>query len=196
MPVFKKSLKKRDNDNASPAVVATTDDFGTPPIKQLDARLGMDCYRDFYTLKNYWKTVGRRWKESQGLFMYRYLKMCPEAKERYHKLNGLVIDSPECSEPTFETIASNYLKVFDEVISAVEQTPADASSACQRLSSIGKMHRSKVNGIKFDDFQQLEAPFLYMIGEVLQDRFNEKAEMLFRKFFQFCLRFILEGFNS
>ncbi|KAI3413666.1 hypothetical protein GPALN_011154 [Globodera pallida] len=110
MPVFKKSIKKRDNESAPLVVAASTDDFGTQPVKQLDSRLGMDGYRDFYTLKNYWKTVHRRWKESHGLFMYRYLKTCPEAKERYQKLNGLNIDSPECSEPAFETIASNYLK--------------------------------------------------------------------------------------
>lgn len=50
--------------------------------------------------------------------------------------------------------------------------------------------------MKFSDFQQFEQPFLYMIEMVLQDRYNEKAENLFRKFFQFCLKYILEGFNS
>uniref|UniRef100_A0A914HD98 Globin family profile domain-containing protein n=1 Tax=Globodera rostochiensis TaxID=31243 RepID=A0A914HD98_GLORO len=170
---------------------------GEPQEKiKMDSRLPYTDFRELFTLKNYWKTVRRNDVACGKTMLYKYLKTCPEAKERYQKLNGLNIDSPECSEPAFETIASNYLKVFDEVITAVEQTPSDASSACQRLSSVGKMHRSKVNGIKFDDFQQLEAPFLYMISEILQDRFNEKAEMLFRKFFQFCLRFILEGFNS
>uniref|UniRef100_A0A183CAL7 GLOBIN domain-containing protein n=1 Tax=Globodera pallida TaxID=36090 RepID=A0A183CAL7_GLOPA len=171
------------------------DDEPQEKIK-MDSRLPYTDFRELFTLKNYWKTVRRNDVACGKTMLHKYLKTCPEAKERYQKLNGLNIDSPECSEPAFETIASNYLKVFDEVITAVEQTPSDASSACQRLSSVGKMHRSKVNGLKFDDFQQLEAPFLYMISEILQDRFNEKAEMLFRKFFQFCLRFILEGFNS
>ena len=70
--------------------------------------------------------------------------MCPEAKSKYPKLASLDITSPECSDPAFEGMASNYLKVFDEVITSVEQTPADASSACQRLNSVGKMHRNKV----------------------------------------------------
>nr|CAD2198439.1 unnamed protein product [Meloidogyne enterolobii] len=191
MPVFKKPSTKKESETTA------VDDFGaTQAVKVLDSRLCMDCYRDFYTVKNYWKTVVRRWKEACGLFMHRYLKMCPEAKSKYPKLASLDITSPECSDPAFEGMASNYLKVFDEVITSVEQTPADASSACQRLNSVGKMHRNKVNGMKFDDFQQLEAPFLFMMSEVLQDRYNEKAEMLFKKFFQFCLRFILEGFNS
>ena len=111
----------------------------------------------------------------------RYLKTCPEAKARYPKLSALDVDSPECSEPAFEGMASNYLKVsgalqpihtpnpihpiqriafiskvFDDVISAVEQTPADATAACQRLSAIGKLHRAKVgkrlNGIGLNLF--------------------------------------------
>lgn len=44
----------------------------------------------------------------------------------------------------FMILSIGEIKVFDEVISAVEQTPGDASVACQRLSSLGKMHRSKV----------------------------------------------------
>jgi hypothetical protein len=46
MPVFKKSTKKRENESSPPAVAATAaDDFGTQPVKTLDPRVGMDCYR-------------------------------------------------------------------------------------------------------------------------------------------------------
>lgn len=45
-------------------------------------------------------------------------------------------------------------------------------------------------------FQDMEEPFLNMVKEALQDRFNEKAEGLFRKFFHFCLKYLLEGFNG
>uniref|UniRef100_A0A1I8B2H1 GLOBIN domain-containing protein n=1 Tax=Meloidogyne hapla TaxID=6305 RepID=A0A1I8B2H1_MELHA len=127
---------------------------------KVDSRLPFNEFRELFTLKNYWKTVRRNDSQCAKNMLHKYLKMCPEAKSRYPKLASLDIDSPECSDPAFEGMASNYLKVFDEVITSVEQTPADASSACQRLSSVGKMHRSKVNGMKFDDFQQLEAPFL------------------------------------
>ena len=179
----------------TPAAAAAAEEAGKEPVK-VDSRLPFNEFRELFTLKNYWKTVRRNDSICAKAMMYKYLKTCPEAKARYAKLSPLDIDSPECSEPAFEGMASNYLKVFDDVITAVEQTPADASAACQRLSSLGKMHRSKVSAMKFDDFQQLEEPFLYMISQVLQDRFNEKSEMLFRKFFQFCLRFILEGFNT
>jgi hypothetical protein len=40
MPVFKKSTKKRENEAPSIA-----DDLGSPAVKQLDSKLGMDCYR-------------------------------------------------------------------------------------------------------------------------------------------------------
>ena len=50
--------------------------------------------------------------------------------------------------------------------------------------------------MKAEAFQTMEEPFLHMVKEILQDRFNEKAETLFRKFFQFCLKYLLEGFNG
>uniref|UniRef100_A0A914C722 Globin family profile domain-containing protein n=1 Tax=Acrobeloides nanus TaxID=290746 RepID=A0A914C722_9BILA len=185
MPIFKKA-KQKDVPLPEPESA----------VKQLDKRVGYDSYRDFYTLKNYWKTVDRNKKFAAGLFMDRYLKARPENQAKYAKLKNLTNITPESADPGFEAVSAQYLKVFDDVITTVEEQPSDASPACDRLIAVGKMHRTKVSGMKFDDFQQLEDPFLYMIGEILQDRFNEKAENLFRKFFQFCLKYILEGFNS
>lgn len=88
------------------------------------------------------------------------------------------------------------LQVFDDVISAVEEKPGDVQQACDRLAAVGKMHRTKVSGMEASAFQTMEEPFLFMVSDVLQDRYNEKAETLFRKFFQFCLKYLLEGFNK
>ena len=35
-----------------------------------------------------------------------------------------------------------------------------------------------------------------MVELVLEDRYNDKSETLFRKFYQFCLQYIVEGYNS
>lgn len=43
--------------------------------------------------------------------LFRFLKENPEMQSRYPKLASLHIESPECSEKAFETIASEYLKV-------------------------------------------------------------------------------------
>ncbi|VDN52768.1 unnamed protein product [Dracunculus medinensis] len=63
MAVFKK-LKKSKDKNAIPE---------PEPIKQLDSRFGMDSYRDFFTLKNYWKSVDRKKVESANFLFYRIL---------------------------------------------------------------------------------------------------------------------------
>jgi hypothetical protein len=190
MPLLKKFNKKKEN--AAPAPVEPTDSA----VKQLDKRIGMDGYRDFYTVKNYWKTVDRNRKHAAGLFFYRYLKANPANVSRYPKLSKIEIDSigPDCEDKGFETMANLYLKVFDDVIVVVEESPADCSSAIKKLNTLGKTHRPF--GLKYDDFQKLEEPFLSMVGELLGDRYTDKAENLFRKFFQFCLRYIVEGFQT
>lgn len=53
MPVFKKKKTKE-----APAIPEPDG-----PVKVLDKRVGMDCYRDFFTLKNFWKTVRRNEKD-------------------------------------------------------------------------------------------------------------------------------------
>ncbi|KHJ90068.1 hypothetical protein OESDEN_10095 [Oesophagostomum dentatum] len=119
--------------------------------------------------------------------MVTYLNQHPEYTKLYPKLksvDGATVDAT-CNNPGFETVAANYLQVFDDVITAVEEKPGDVQTACDRLVAVGKMHRSKVSDMQNSAFQDMEEPFLNMIKEALQDRFNEKAEGLFRKFFQF-----------
>uniref|UniRef100_A0AC35FQK5 Globin n=1 Tax=Panagrolaimus sp. PS1159 TaxID=55785 RepID=A0AC35FQK5_9BILA len=165
-----------------------------PP--ELDKRLPFQQFRDLYTLKNYWKTIQRNEKQSQKLIFSKYLKANPANVSRYPKLSKIEIDSigPDCEDKGFETMANLYLKVFDDVITVVEGSPADCSSAIKTLNTVGKNHRPF--GLKYDDFQKLEEPFLSMVGELLGDRYTDKAENLFRKFFQFCLRYIVEGFQG
>lgn len=59
MPVFKKLKKSKDVALPEPEA----------PVKQIDGRVGLDTYRDFYTLKNYWKTVDRNKKSAAGMLM-------------------------------------------------------------------------------------------------------------------------------
>ncbi|KAE9416762.1 hypothetical protein Angca_000552, partial [Angiostrongylus cantonensis] len=128
----------------------------------------------------------------------RYLNENPENTTLYPKLkniDGSTVDAT-CSNPGFEATAGNYLQVFDDVISTVEEKPSDVQSACDRLIAVGKMHRTKVSSMQSSAFQNMEEPFFHMVKEALQDRFNEKAEGLFRKFFQFCLKYLLEGYNG
>ncbi|CAI5451062.1 unnamed protein product [Caenorhabditis angaria] len=189
MAVFKKLKKNKDKGMPLPE---------PEPVKQLDKRMGMDTYRDFFTLKNYWKAIDRKRADSGQYMFSKYLNDFPENKELYAKLKNVKADTVDmnCSDPGFEAISATYLKVFDDVITAVEEKPGDVQTACDRLHSVGKMHRTKVSGMTATSFQNMEEPFVQMVKYVLQDRFNEKAESLFRKFFQFCLKYLLEGFNS
>uniref|UniRef100_A0A158PBA9 GLOBIN domain-containing protein n=1 Tax=Angiostrongylus cantonensis TaxID=6313 RepID=A0A158PBA9_ANGCA len=127
-----------------------------------------------------------------------YLNSNPENKNLYTKLKNIEASSVDrtCSDPGFETVAAEYLKVFDDVITTVEEKPSDVQPACDRLAAIGRMHRAKASNIPNKAFEEMEEPFIHMVKEILQDRFNDKAEGLFRKFFQFCLKYLLEGFNS
>ncbi|CEF69028.1 Globin family and Globin-like domain and Globin, structural domain-containing protein [Strongyloides ratti] len=192
MSIFKK-LRKSEKDSKAAKIPSPE-----PSLKQLDSRIGLQSYRDFYSLKNYWKAIDRKRSEASYIFFSKYLKQNPENIKLYPKLKNVDITklSPETADPGFETMAANYLKLFDDVITAVEETPADCSDACSRLIAVGKIHRAKVSTMSATQFQDMEKPFIDTISEILQDRFNDKVENLFRKFFQFCLKYLIEGLNS
>ncbi|VDM96327.1 unnamed protein product [Thelazia callipaeda] len=166
--------------------------------QKMDLRLPYQQFREIFTLKNYWKTIRRNERDCAKTMFAKYLKQNPEVKDDYAKLKNIDVDmvSATLTDPGFEAVATNYLKVFDDVLTTLEEKPTDVADACSRLISVGKMHKHKVMGMDGGQFQLLEEPFLYMVSEVLQDRYNDKAENLFRKFFQFCLTYLLEGFNS
>ena len=79
----------------------------------VDSRLPCSNFRELFTLKNYWKTIRRNEKVCSKSMYFRYLKANPSSISRYPKLKNFTLpDSAEsCSEPAFETIAGNYLKV-------------------------------------------------------------------------------------
>ncbi|CAD5231361.1 unnamed protein product [Bursaphelenchus xylophilus] len=188
MPVFKKKKTKE-------AAPCPLDADG--PVKVLDKRVGMDCYRDFFTLKNFWKTVRRNEKDCGKALLSRYLNANPQFRSKYPKLRNAPEElSTSCSDSGFENVSAQYLKLFDDVITIIEEQPGDASDAITRLTNCGKMHKNKVEGVKAADFALMEKPFLKMVEDVLQDRFNDKAETLFSKFFQFCQKYMNEGFNA
>lgn len=61
MAVFKK-LKNKKYKHAEPLP-------DSEPIKQLDERIGLHTYRDFFTLKNYWKAIDRK-KMNAAVIMF------------------------------------------------------------------------------------------------------------------------------
>ncbi|KAK0411804.1 hypothetical protein QR680_005855 [Steinernema hermaphroditum] len=174
---------------------AAADAGGAPPA--VDRRLPFANYRELYTMKNFWKSV-KRTDEGKlaSMLMVKYLQENPDNVALYPKLKGVDPKMIGSGDINVENVAKQYVQVFDDVISSVEANPADATEACKRLNSVGKLHRVKVSGMESTNFQALEQPFLYMVSEVLQDRFNDKAEQLFKKFFQFCLQYLTEGFNG
>ncbi|CAJ0960897.1 unnamed protein product, partial [Mesorhabditis belari] len=66
MSIFKKL--KKDEKGAKGAQLPEPE-----PVKQLDKRVGLESYRDFFTLKNYWKTVDRKRQDAANSMMQSFL---------------------------------------------------------------------------------------------------------------------------
>ncbi|VDL64190.1 unnamed protein product [Nippostrongylus brasiliensis] len=157
MAVFKKLKKSKDKGAPLPE---------PEPVKQLDKRVGMENYRDFFTLKNYWKAIDRKRQDAGQLFFSRYLNQNQENKALYPKLKNVDAAKVDmsCGDSGFEAVAAAYLKVFDDVITAVEEKPADVQTACDRLTAVGKMHRNKVRISKIIIFYFSVFSHLYFIN--------------------------------
>jgi len=191
-------VSSKSDDGAGAAESMPLDPAKDDTQKQLDARLPFANYREFFTLKNYWKAAGRREKECAKGLLYKFIMDNPTYGERYKKLKSLNMADKEAvmASTGFEKLSLEYLQLFDDVINSVEASPSDATHACNTLKDIGKQHKQHCSGMDSAVFQSMEEPFMKMVEMVLDDRYNDKSEMLFRKFFQFCLKYLVEGFNS
>uniref|UniRef100_A0AC35UGX5 GLOBIN domain-containing protein n=1 Tax=Rhabditophanes sp. KR3021 TaxID=114890 RepID=A0AC35UGX5_9BILA len=151
------------NNNNGPDK-SNANDAGAP--QTVDSRLPFS-FRELYTLKNYYKAVRRTDKECGKAMLKKYLQTSDNQKY-YPKLKSIDISklSADTVDPAYEAMAANYLKLFDEVITLVEETPADCSEAINRLKHVGRMHR-KVEGLTSLMFQDLEVPFLSMLSLIV-----------------------------
>uniref|UniRef100_A0A0M3HUW0 Translocation protein SEC62 n=1 Tax=Ascaris lumbricoides TaxID=6252 RepID=A0A0M3HUW0_ASCLU len=68
MALFKKLKKSKEKHASLP---------DPEPVKQLDKRVGLDTYRDFFTLKNYWKAIDRRRVDAGNHLLHRRTKYFP-----------------------------------------------------------------------------------------------------------------------
>ncbi|KAI6189823.1 Globin [Aphelenchoides bicaudatus] len=135
MPVFKKKKQEK-----APPIPDPCDG----PVKVLDKRVGLDCYRDFFTLKNYWKTIRRNGQDAGKNLFAMFLKANPGTKAKYAKLKNAPDDiTAQCSDAGFEALSAEYLKIFDDVITVLEEQPENCSDAITRLNSVGKSNSSK-----------------------------------------------------
>uniref|UniRef100_A0AAF5RVR9 Uncharacterized protein n=1 Tax=Wuchereria bancrofti TaxID=6293 RepID=A0AAF5RVR9_WUCBA len=66
MAVFKKLKNKKGKQIASSLPDPES-------IKQLDKRVGLQTYRDFFTLKNYWKTIDRKKMNAATIMLQRLM---------------------------------------------------------------------------------------------------------------------------
>ncbi|KRY68953.1 Neuroglobin [Trichinella pseudospiralis] len=184
---------KTDSSDQKSRATLTTDGQSTVP--KLDSRLPFQQYRDFFQLKNYWKAVRRREDASKCLF-FRFLTENAEFHPLYKKLSKVELtEEAAFNSNEFENIANQYLDVFDEAISAIESSPGDVSTAIDELMEVGRKHKAVPN-MDASNFSKLESALLYMVQQILLDRFNEKCEDLFKKFFSFVVTNVTKGFNE
>ncbi|KRY35782.1 hypothetical protein T01_4066 [Trichinella spiralis] len=217
--------------------------------KELDKRLPFANYREWYSLKNFWKTIQRNKDQCAKILLLRsssssfrssttqmgpwqwtpintpplfkdvplelitrkllYVDRCKteiklsafltenaEFHPLYKKLSKVELtEEAAFNSNEFENMANQYLDVFDEAISAIESSPGDVSTAIDELMEVGRKHKAVPN-MDASNFSKLESALLYMVQQILLDRFNEKCEDLFKKFFSFVVTNVTKGFNE
>ncbi|CDW57843.1 Globin [Trichuris trichiura] len=181
-------------------------------VPQLDKQLPFANYREWYNFKNFWKTVQRNKDNCAKLMFFKYLEQNPDLLQAYAKLRNMEMNEETAfNNSDFEHLANQYLDVFDEAITTIESNPGDVSSVVEELQNVGKRHR-RISCIEASSFavtttvskdwlsvailQKLQEGFMEMARQVLQDRFTEKCENSFGKFFDFVAKNLQQGFNA
>uniref|UniRef100_A0A0N5AKY1 40S ribosomal protein S15 n=1 Tax=Syphacia muris TaxID=451379 RepID=A0A0N5AKY1_9BILA len=68
MSVFKKFKRSKE-------CKAATNGIPEREVQRLDRRMGLDTYRDFFTLKNYWKAIDRKRSDAAVFLLLRLVPL-------------------------------------------------------------------------------------------------------------------------
>ncbi|KFD52354.1 hypothetical protein M514_06735 [Trichuris suis] len=165
-------------------------------VPQLDKQLPFANYREWYNFKNFWKTVQRNKDNCAKLMFFKYLEQNPDLLQAYAKLRNMEMSEEVAfNNSDFEHLANQYLDVFDEAITTIESNPGDVSSVVEELQNVGKRHK-RISCIEASSFAKLQEGFMEMARQILQDRFTEKCENSFGKFFDFVEKCLVQGLNA
>ncbi|XP_054713212.1 neuroglobin-like [Uloborus diversus] len=147
--------------------------------------------RQKFSISKSWKAIARA-MEQTGVIMF--IKLFEDNEDILHLFESFKhLKSREEREESEELRehATKVMETLDESIMSLD----NVDHCIDYLHNIGRTHR-KIKGFKSEYFWKMEEPFLAAVKEVLEDRYTENMESIYKTTIHFILQTVVEGFDG
>ncbi|XP_002733371.1 globin-like [Saccoglossus kowalevskii] len=159
-----------------------------PPPQELDPRIPLTA-RQKFSIQKSWKAIQRN-MEGVGMDIFiRLFKAHPEYQDLFPEFKGMSEEKLRNSI-NFETHVGIFMNVIDECIDSLE----DADHVINLLTKKGRKHANY--GVKPEFISDIEEPFLASVKQLLEDRYSEKIEEIYKLTIKFILEHFINGLKE
>ncbi|XP_033634447.1 globin CTT-VIII-like [Asterias rubens] len=153
-----------------------------------DPRLPLSA-RQKFSLEKSWKAVQRSLEGVGMNALIRLFKQCPDTQDWFPLFTGKTEDQLREDE-SFAAHANALMSVFDESV----ENLGDVDEAIKLLTKTGKRHAKL--GLEADIIMKFHQPLLKAIEELLDTRYSEKIEEIYKLWLKFVFEHITKGMEA
>ncbi|XP_078001284.1 globin-like [Glandiceps talaboti] len=159
-----------------------------PPPQQVDPRLPLTA-RQKFSIQKSWKAIQRA-MEDVGINMFiRLFKTHPEYQDLFCEYKDMSEEKLR-NNLNFATHCGMVMNIFDEVIDSLD----DVDHIINLLGKRGRKHAKY--GVKPEFVTDIREPFLRAVEELLEHRYTEKIEEVYKSMIDFILEHFVQGLQE
>ncbi|XP_038074117.1 globin CTT-VIIB-8-like [Patiria miniata] len=153
-----------------------------------DPRLPLTA-RQKFSLEKSWKAVQRSLEAVGMNALIRLFKRSPETQDWFPSFKGKTEEQLR-DDDNFETHASAVMGVFDETVELL----GDVDASIKLLTKTGKRHAKL--GLEADLIWTFQKPLLEAIEELLDTRYSEKIEEIYKLWTTFAIEHMTKAMQA
>ncbi|CAG5115168.1 unnamed protein product [Candidula unifasciata] len=152
-----------------------------------DPRLPLTAMQIFKLKKN-WKGVKRRLDDTGVEMLIRLFRLEPSTQAQFRDIRHLDTEEQLRTSEELEKHGGAMMASLDEIVNNIE----NVDEALEKMSQVAQQHR-QIQGFTAEQFLLMEQPFLDAIRIILEDRFTDNMDTIYRILIKFILDHLVKA---
>ncbi|BFZ11641.1 hypothetical protein BsWGS_14680 [Bradybaena similaris] len=166
---------------------AGSDARGSHQPPTTDARLPLTAMQIFKLKKN-WKGVKRRLDDTGVEMLIRLFRLEPSTQAQFRDIRHLETEEKLRNSEDMEKHGGKMMASLDDIVNNIE----NVDNALDKISQLAQQHR-EFPGFTADQFMLMEQPFLDAMRIILDDRYTDNMDTIYRILIKFILEHLVKA---
>ncbi|XP_013077631.2 cytoglobin-1-like [Biomphalaria glabrata] len=154
---------------------------GGPGQHVTDPRLPLSAMQIFKLKKN-WKGVKRRLEDTGVEMLIRLFRLEPSTQIQFKNIRHLETEDKLRMSEELEKHAGKMMASLDDIVNNID----DVDYAMDKITKVAQQHE-QFQGFAPEQFSLMEQPFLDSVRIILEDRYTDNMDTIYRILIKFIL---------